>query len=65
MTDPINNRVGKPDKPHLFFRLMNGKEHFYIVNIYGDYEDLVHNASANPGTLRIETPDGKIVWRPN
>ena len=40
------NRTGNPDKSHVFFRLIDGKEHFYIVDIYGDYEDLVHNAGS-------------------
>lgn len=62
----MKERTGIPDKPHMFFRMIDGKENFYIVNIYGDYEDLVHNAAANPGTLKIvDAVSGKTVWQPS
>ena len=48
---------GKPLVPFIFFRA----EGWYVVEIPADH--LIANVELNPGTLRVETLDGRVVWR--
>lgn len=43
--------------PYLFVR----EDMFYIIELMDDI-DAVANAECNPGTIRVEDSDGKIVW---
>lgn len=45
-------------KPYLFFR----EEGFYAVGYPSD-EEAIKGAISNIGTLRVETPDGGLVWK--
>jgi hypothetical protein len=44
-------------QPYVFFR----NEGFYFVTLKDD-EDAVNNAHHNPGTLKVEDIDGRVVW---
>lgn len=45
----------------LFFREIDGKEMFYPVE--DNYkQDWAAHASCNPGTIRVEDIDGKVLW---
>lgn len=46
-------------KTYLFFRAGG----FYPVQLPND-EEAQRNAEINPGTLRVETPSGFVVWKP-
>lgn len=45
-------------KVYLFFR--DGC--FYPIELADD-ADAARNAEVNPGTLKVETVDGRIVWK--
>ena len=54
----------------LFFRNMNGKEHFYPVEVPKSVRKgrslkqiAADHAKLNPGTLRVETVMGRVLWR--
>lgn len=40
------------------------KEGFYPVELRDD-DDAKRNAEINPGTLRVEDLNGRVVWKPN
>ena len=46
---------------YLFHRMHNGKEFFYPVELPGD-KHVIPNVQSNPGTIRVTTPDGRVVW---
>ena len=46
---------------YLFHRLHEGKPFFYPVDLKDDGE-VPPNAEANPGTIKVTTPDGRVVW---
>lgn len=54
----ILRRARKGMKIYLFFR----KEGWYTIELKDD-EDAIHNALCNPGTLRVEDLDGRVVWK--
>lgn len=43
--------------PYVFFR----KEGFYPIELLND-EDAKRNAELNPGTLRVEDINGRVIW---
>lgn len=45
-------------RPYVFFR----KEGFYPLELRDD-EEAKRNAEWNPGTVRVEDINGKVVWR--
>ena len=50
----------------MFIREMNGGEHFYPVEFMGDKspaDEAADHAALNPGTLRVETLDGEVIWQ--
>lgn len=51
---------------YVFFRIHpeTNLEMFYPVDLKDD-DDAVANAEANPGTLRVETVEGREVWNAN
>ncbi len=38
--------------------------HFYPLQLGSD-EEARANAECNPGTVRVETTGGRVVWEPN
>jgi hypothetical protein len=52
----------KPDKrpPYIFFR----KEGWYPVEGIKDDAEVIRHVELNPGTLRVEDINGRVVWRP-
>ncbi len=46
---------------YLFFRLHKEEPVFYPVDLAGDAE-VLPNVEANPGTTKVTTEDGRIVW---
>jgi hypothetical protein len=46
-------------KVYIFFR----KEGWYPLNLGSD-EEARANAEHNPGTLKVETVQGRLVWSP-
>lgn len=46
---------------YIFFRNSDGKETWYPVELYDD-EEAKRNAECNPGTVRVETLEQRIVW---
>ena len=46
---------------YLFHRLHDGKPFFYPVALANDRE-VLPNVIANPGTLKVTTTDGRVVW---
>ena len=63
MSDGLTYATGKPYPPEsewvprVFFR----SDCFYIVNLAED-DDLNEHARLNPGTLRIESIMGDVLW---
>jgi hypothetical protein len=45
----------------IFHRLIDGKPYFYSVNLPNEAE-VLPNVECNPGTLKVTTPDGRVVW---
>jgi hypothetical protein len=45
----------------LFHRLHEGKPFFYPVDLPNEAE-VLPNVEANPGTQKVTTPDGRVVW---
>ena len=45
----------------LFHRLQDGKPFFYPVVLPNEAE-VLPNVEANPGTIKVTTPDGRVVW---
>jgi hypothetical protein len=45
------------DNVYLFFR----DGHFYPVNCRND-DDARNQAELNPGTIKVENVDGKVIW---
>lgn len=43
---------------YVFFRA----EGFYIIDLKDD-NDAIVNAEINDGTLKVETPDRRLVWK--
>ena len=55
----IGMPVDQPDlKPYIFFR----KEGWYPVGCKGDAEVIAH-VELNPGTIRVEDVNGRVVWK--
>lgn len=55
--------------PLIFFRLNNGKEMWYPMEIPPELtlgktpeEIAKDNAECNPGTIRVEDIDGQVLW---
>ena len=46
---------------YMFHRLHGGKPFFYPVQLPNDKE-AVANAECNPGTLKVTTQEGRVVW---
>ncbi len=46
---------------YLFHRLVRGEAFFYPVTLL-DEKHLPDHVALNPGTLKVTTPDGRIVW---
>jgi hypothetical protein len=46
---------------YLFHRIENDKPYFYPVDLKDDGE-VIPNVEANPGTVKVTTPDGRVVW---
>lgn len=46
---------------YLFFRLMDGEPFFYPVELDNDAE-VLPNVESNPGTTKVTTMDGRVVW---
>ena len=49
----------------IFFREMNGQEMFYPIQLSGlkpTADEVAAHAECNPGTLRVENVEGKILW---
>ena len=46
---------------YLFHRLIDGKSGFYPVQLKDDTE-VLSNVECNPGTLKVTTPDSRVVW---
>jgi hypothetical protein len=46
---------------YLFHRLIGGKPYFYPVELPSDAE-VLPNVECNPGTTKVTTPDGRVVW---
>lgn len=46
---------------YLFHRLHEGKPVFYPVECWNDVDAVAH-VEVNPGTLKVTTPDGRVVW---
>jgi hypothetical protein len=46
---------------YIFHRIHNGKPVFYPVELPNDAE-VLPNVESNPGTTKVTTPDGRIVW---
>jgi len=40
------------------------KDGWYPIELHAD-EDLAKHAELNPGTLRIEDTEGKVLWQPH
>lgn len=51
--------MATPDDIYLFFR----EGGFYPVECRND-DDARNQAERNPGTVRVENVDGKIIWQP-
>ena len=47
---------------YTFFRKSEGVEFFYPLELRDD-DDAVANAHCNPGTLRVEAANGRVVWQ--
>ena len=48
---------------YLFYRLNQaGDQFFYPVELAGDGE-VLPNVESNPGTVKVTTLNGRIVWR--
>ena len=45
-------------RTYIFF----GKEGWYPVELGGD-ADVLPNVKCNPGTIRVEDIDGRVVWK--
>ena len=45
----------------LFHRLIEGKPFFYPVDLPNEGE-VPSNVECNPGTLKVTTPEGRVVW---
>jgi len=46
---------------YLFHRLHEGKPFFYAVDLPND-DEVLPNVECNPGTVKVTTPDGRVVW---
>ena len=46
---------------YLFHRLHEGKPFFYPVDLPRE-ADVIPNVECNPGTVKVTTPDGRVVW---
>lgn len=46
---------------YLFFRMHEGREFFYPVQLRND-ADVLPNVELNPGTVKVTTEDGRVVW---
>ena len=46
---------------YLFHRIQAGKPFFYPVELEGDAE-VLPNVESNPGTVKVTTPDGRVVF---
>jgi len=46
---------------YFFHRLHEGKPFFYPVQLKDDSE-VLPNVECNPGTIKVTTPDGRVVW---
>jgi hypothetical protein len=46
---------------YLFHRMHEGKPFFYPVDCWNDADVLVH-VERNPGTTKVTTPNGRVVW---
>lgn len=46
---------------YLFHRKDKDGEFFYSVYLEDDTE-VLPNVEANPGTIKVTTPDGRVVW---
>ncbi len=52
----------------LFFRESDGEEFFYPIELPEDTgrsidEMIKDNTKLNPGTIRVEDTDGRVLWR--
>lgn len=48
-------------QPYFFYRMHNGKEMFYPVELIDDNAAVV-NAEHNKGTTMVTKVDGTVVW---
>jgi hypothetical protein len=46
---------------YLFHRKDKDGEFFYPVDCWNDTDALAH-VECNPGTIKVTTPDGRVVW---
>jgi len=46
---------------YLFYRLHEGESFFYPVELENDAE-VLPNVESNPGTVKVTTVDGRVVW---
>ena len=46
---------------YLFHRFVDGKPFFYPVELKDDTQ-VLENVECNPGTVKVTTPDGRVVW---
>lgn len=46
---------------YLFFRKHEGFDYFYPVQLRND-DDVLPNVECNPGTVKVTTEDGRVVW---
>lgn len=46
---------------YLFHRTLKGEPFFYPVDLTDDSE-VLPNVESNPGTVKVTTTDGRIVW---
>ena len=53
--------LGDHKMTYIFHRLHEGKPYFYTVDLTNDAE-VLPNVECNPGTLKVTTPDGRVVW---
>lgn len=50
------------EQTFLFYRADVGREFFYPVKLPSESE-VLPNVEANPGTTKVTTLDGRVVWR--
>ena len=52
------------EQTYLFHRLVEGNPYFYPVTLPANttHQNILDHVACNPGTLKVTTPDGTVIW---